>query len=88
MSFKRKADLPVGDANDLMEVTPLGAGSEVGRSCHVLKYKGKTVLVYIRLTSTAACTVLTELKRLNKGTLADLALHTIPPLSFVSSGRV
>ncbi|KAF9438809.1 Cleavage and polyadenylation specificity factor subunit 3 [Entomortierella beljakovae] len=45
MSFKRKAELPVGDINDLMEVTPLGAGSEVGRSCHVLKYKGKTVLL-------------------------------------------
>ena len=46
MSYKRKAELPVGDVNDLMEVTPLGAGSEVGRSCHVLKYKGKTVLVH------------------------------------------
>lgn len=46
MSYKRKAELPVGDINDLMEVTPLGAGSEVGRSCHVLKYKGKTVLVH------------------------------------------
>ncbi|KAF8974969.1 hypothetical protein BGZ52_009412, partial [Haplosporangium bisporale] len=45
MSHKRKADLPVGDEADLMEVTPLGAGSEVGRSCHVLKYKGKTVLL-------------------------------------------
>ncbi|KAG0293919.1 Cleavage and polyadenylation specificity factor subunit 3 [Dissophora globulifera] len=45
MSYKRKAELPVGDVNDLMEVTPLGAGSEVGRSCHVLKYKGKTVLL-------------------------------------------
>ncbi|KAF9297798.1 Cleavage and polyadenylation specificity factor subunit 3 [Linnemannia elongata] len=45
MSYKRKAELPVGDINDLMEVTPLGAGSEVGRSCHVLKYKGKTVLL-------------------------------------------
>ena len=51
MSHKRKADLPVGDEADLMEVTPLGAGSEVGRSCHVLKYKGKTVLVYIFLTA-------------------------------------
>lgn len=51
MSHKRKADLPVGDEADLMEVTPLGAGSEVGRSCHVLKYKGKTVLVYISLTA-------------------------------------
>lgn len=71
MSHKRKADLPVGDANDLMEVTPLGAGSEVGRSCHVLKYKGKTVLVYIHLTwlaaaaaaATTACTTSAELKK-------------------------
>jgi len=47
MSYKRKAELPIGDKNDLMEVTPLGAGSEVGRSCHVLKYKNKTVLVPI-----------------------------------------
>lgn len=52
MSYKRKAELPVGDINDLMEVTPLGAGSEVGRSCHVLKYKGKTVLVYTHISHT------------------------------------
>ncbi|KAF9928984.1 Cleavage and polyadenylation specificity factor subunit 3 [Linnemannia zychae] len=45
MAYKRRAELPIGDINDLMEVTPLGAGSEVGRSCHVLKYKGKTVLL-------------------------------------------
>ena len=30
---------------DLLEITPLGAGSEVGRSCHIIKYKGKTVMV-------------------------------------------
>ena len=27
-----------------MEITPLGAGQEVGRSCLVLKYKGKTIM--------------------------------------------
>ncbi|KAF9160928.1 Cleavage and polyadenylation specificity factor subunit 3 [Actinomortierella ambigua] len=44
--YKRKAEAPiVGDKSDLMEITPLGAGSEVGRSCHVLTYKGKTVLL-------------------------------------------
>lgn len=33
-----------GDASQ-MTVTPLGAGNEVGRSCHVLKFKGKTIMV-------------------------------------------
>lgn len=30
---------------DTLEVTPLGAGSEVGRSCILLAYKGKKVLL-------------------------------------------
>jgi len=29
---------------DLLEVIPLGAGNEVGRSCVVVKFKGKTVM--------------------------------------------
>ena len=29
---------------DLMEITPLGAGQEVGRSCVLLKFKGKQIL--------------------------------------------
>ena len=28
-----------------MEIIPLGSGAEVGRSCHVLRYKGKTVML-------------------------------------------
>jgi cleavage and polyadenylation specificity factor subunit 3 len=32
-------------AVDTLEVTPLGAGSEVGRSCILLSYKGKNVLL-------------------------------------------
>jgi hypothetical protein len=30
---------------DFLEVTPLGAGSEVGRSCILLKFRGKTILL-------------------------------------------
>jgi cleavage and polyadenylation specificity factor subunit 3 len=30
---------------DIMTVTPLGAGQEVGRSCHVLEFRGTTVLL-------------------------------------------
>ena len=38
------APAPSG-AVDTLEVTPLGAGSEVGRSCILLSYKGKNVLL-------------------------------------------
>lgn len=31
---------------DLLEFINLGAGNEVGRSCHVIQYKGKTVMVF------------------------------------------
>ncbi|QDZ21096.1 subunit 3-I of mRNA cleavage and polyadenylation specificity factor [Chloropicon primus] len=33
-----------GGGENLMEITPLGAGQEVGRSCLVLKYKGKNIM--------------------------------------------
>ncbi|KAJ2636226.1 endoribonuclease ysh1 [Coemansia sp. RSA 1286] len=45
---KRKAAdivVPVEDENDLLKITPLGAGREVGRSCIVLQYKGKTIML-------------------------------------------
>lgn len=31
--------------HDYLEFTPLGAGCEVGRSCHLLKFKGKQILL-------------------------------------------
>ncbi|KAI8814678.1 hypothetical protein BJ742DRAFT_783950 [Cladochytrium replicatum] len=46
---KRKAEgfaIPVwGDESDILKITPLGGGQEVGRSCMLLEYKGKTVMV-------------------------------------------
>ncbi|KAI9340894.1 cleavage and polyadenylation specificity factor subunit 3 [Obelidium mucronatum] len=35
----------VQDAADILRVTPLGAGQEVGRSCLLLEYKNKTVML-------------------------------------------
>jgi hypothetical protein len=35
---------PVDPADELMFLC-LGGGNEVGRSCHILQYKGKTVMV-------------------------------------------
>ncbi|CAL8460817.1 g348 [Coccomyxa elongata] len=41
-------DQPTTDANErqehIVEIIPLGAGQEVGRSCVILKYMGKTVM--------------------------------------------
>jgi len=31
--------------HDYLEFTPLGAGCEVGRSCHILKFKGKCIML-------------------------------------------
>ena len=35
---------PVNPADELMFLC-LGGGNEVGRSCHIIQYKGKTVMV-------------------------------------------
>lgn len=52
MASKRKAsamatavpDEPVDPADELV-FTCLGGGNEVGRSCHIIQYKGKTVML-------------------------------------------
>ena len=51
MAAKRKASAmvpvteePVDPSDELMFLC-LGGGNEVGRSCHILQYKGKTVMV-------------------------------------------
>ena len=41
-SHKRaKSDM----AEDIMMITPLGSGQEVGRSCHVMEFRGMTILL-------------------------------------------
>lgn len=52
MASKRKAaamntgatEEPVDPSDELMFLA-LGGGNEVGRSCHIIQYKGKTVMV-------------------------------------------
>jgi cleavage and polyadenylation specificity factor subunit 3 len=43
---KRKAaiEIPVGET-DVLEIMPLGAGNEVGRSCLLMTFKGKTIML-------------------------------------------
>lgn len=55
MAAKRKlsmmaaeAEEPVDPSDELMFLN-LGGGNEVGRSCHILQYKGKTVMVWLKL---------------------------------------
>lgn len=53
MASKRKASAmatpeveePVDPSDELMFLC-LGGGNEVGRSCHIVQYKGKTVMVW------------------------------------------
>lgn len=56
MATKRKLaamapdhDDPVDPSDELMFLC-LGGGNEVGRSCHILQYKGKTVMVRGNIT--------------------------------------
>lgn len=48
MAAKRRAsadlDANISDDANLVEITPLGAGQEVGRSCIIFKYMGKTIM--------------------------------------------
>ncbi|XP_055617627.1 cleavage and polyadenylation specificity factor 73 [Toxorhynchites rutilus septentrionalis] len=46
MAHKRKADgqMPA-EENDLLLIRPLGAGQEVGRSCIMLEFKGKKIML-------------------------------------------
>lgn len=56
MAAKRKAaaistgaeELPVDPSDELL-FHCLGGGNEVGRSCHIIQYKGKTVMVCFAL---------------------------------------
>ncbi|XP_063900971.1 cleavage and polyadenylation specificity factor subunit 3-like [Zophobas morio] len=38
-------DYTPSNTDDLMIIKPLGAGQEVGRSCHILSYKKKTIML-------------------------------------------
>ena len=33
--------------NDILEIVPLGGGNEVGRSCIMVKFKGKLIMVIV-----------------------------------------
>ena len=53
MAAKRKlgamaevTEEPINPADELMFLC-LGGGNEVGRSCHIIQYKGKTIMVWL-----------------------------------------
>lgn len=45
MSLKRRVVSSELFGSEQLTITPLGAGSEVGRSCLILKFKGKTIML-------------------------------------------
>ncbi|OLY83560.1 Cleavage and polyadenylation specificity factor subunit 3 [Smittium mucronatum] len=42
---KAKVEIPIENEADLLKITPLGAGQEVGRSCVVIEYKNKIIML-------------------------------------------
>jgi cleavage and polyadenylation specificity factor subunit 3 len=45
-NLKREGErIEISGPNDVLEIMPVGAGNEVGRSCVLLSYKGRKVLV-------------------------------------------
>ncbi|EQC25924.1 hypothetical protein SDRG_16223 [Saprolegnia diclina VS20] len=42
---KRKGETDIVDERHVMRIMPLGAGNEVGRSCIILKFQGKTIML-------------------------------------------
>jgi cleavage and polyadenylation specificity factor subunit 3 len=44
MSAPPEDDDPVDPSDELMFLA-LGGGNEVGRSCHIIQYKGKTIML-------------------------------------------
>ncbi|KAJ1987640.1 endoribonuclease ysh1 [Dimargaris cristalligena] len=46
MAYKRKPyEHPIRGQSDVLRITPLGAGNEVGRSCIVIEFKGKKIML-------------------------------------------
>jgi len=47
VGVKRKLPMEFVDSgvSDFVEITPLGSGREVGRSCHLIKYKNKQIML-------------------------------------------
>lgn len=45
MNTRLEEDEEPVDPSDHLVFTALGGGNEVGRSCHIIQYKGKTVML-------------------------------------------
>ena len=39
------ATLSPTEESDLMKITPMGSGQEVGRSCHIVSFKDKKIML-------------------------------------------
>jgi predicted metal-dependent RNase len=77
--IKRKAEMeiPITDENDLLKITPLGSGNEVGRSSILLEYKGKTILVSFLFSIFYCDNYHNEQSELDAKTLVKLHPYTI-----------
>lgn len=92
MATKRKlsaisadSELAVDPSDELMFLC-LGGGNEVGRSCHIIQYKGKTVMVcFFRLAENV---LLTDAFLLHSSMLANTLLSTVLLLYLISTSSI
>lgn len=76
---------PVDPADELMFLC-LGGGNEVGRSCHIIQYKGKTVMVGIWLLDTSPVECETD-RRFFISLMPEsiLRMMALPPFLFTTN---
>lgn len=92
MAAKRKlsaisadSELAVDPSDELMFLC-LGGGNEVGRSCHIIQYKGKTVMVCSHRL--AEHVLLTDAFLLHSLMLANTLLSMVLPLYLTSTSSI
>lgn len=74
------------DPSDELMFLCLGGGNEVGRSCHIIQYKGKTVMVCSCLPTEILS--FTNAYLLHSSTLASTLLSTVLPLCLTSTSSI
>lgn len=78
---------PVDPADELMFLC-LGGGNEVGRSCHIIQYKGKTVMVRIEDSNPAIRLIRVPRVFVQRCGFVHTALLTISPCLSSMPGNI
>lgn len=65
------------DPSDELKFICLGGGNEVGRSCHIVQYKGKTVMVCVVVSRVVYLSTLADLPS------SSMRANTLPMMDWL-----